>query len=1296
MSTDLKFDVSALDRASQVFVRLGAAIERFERKLDKLDGKDAKVDVEVGTEKAEREIGQFARNLKRRLEAATSNIPDVDIGADATEAEKTLHRLREEMAALGDAKIGVDVSAEKAMAEIHRIKAELAGVAGDKHAGVDVRANAGAAMGELALINREIDKIDGRKATVKIDVDKSLGDSIVKVAMLGRALGTLAIPAALISSLPTVAALGAAAVQAAGAVALIPAAGVAAGAAVATLKLGFKGFGDAVGDNPKKAAEALAKLAPAARETAKEVSALAPAWRQVQQAVQQRLFDGLAAQLKSISGTYLPYVRDALTGVAAGFNTTALSVGKLLTAPRTVSAISDALANVRSALQNALGAVRPFLSAFIDMAAVGSKFLPALGTGLANVATKFANFIAQARNTGALADFIQGGITAIGQLGRIVTNVGSILLSIFRSSQTAGANLLQTLQDLTGGIAAFLRSVQGQSALQSFFGGIRDGIEAIKPGLAALGTAIVGVIKQLGDAGVLKAAGQAFTAIAQQVAPLITMMGNLAGPLATVLKLVGQLAPVLVPAAAALAGLWAAGKLMSGFSSITSTIGGFVTKLRDVGSAAGSGGGKGGGALGAITKLAGGLGTGGILGIALAGVGVALDLYAQKQANAAQAAAEHKSQVDTLAGTLDKLTGSATAATTAQVAQDIAARKLSDGTTSYATALAQAHISLTDYTDAASGNQEALAKVNSELFTGARAALENSTAWSNNKGTYQAAGVTLDELTAAAIGNVQAQDEIQRKLDAQGKGWFAWKSEVQGAVGPLSELGSTLGAFAGTVAEAGEQVRTQAEATRDFGAALETIKPGLAGLKDGAAPLPAMTQGFQALAQSSAVAAQRAGEAAAKFGGVKAGADAAAGAMQASREAFINAATGAGVSADAAAKLADEIGLIPSAAATNFTTNADVVGAQINTLKAQFDAVPGSKSVTVAALTDDAIAKLQTLGFTVEKLPSGEIKVTANTDAALASLGTAVDATNSASGTMHVEGDNKGAHTATVQAVQFADGSHGTVTILGNSKDAHNRTVQEVQFADGSHGTIRILGDGKDAHGKTTAEVTYANGSHGTIKVGADTSAARSAINSVAGAHYTATVHLTANVSAATRAIGSVRAGAQGGIVARRMASGGVLRSQPVLPFAGGGVRVRPMSARRATIVPPNTPRLIGDRVTNDEAFIPINNSARSRSILSATAKAFGYALAPQYRSAIGEGPASWAGSGMDIGPLVAAMRANTGQVRALRGDVDQSALLSAIASRLDVTNRLLSASASGSPAAAAQSNRYVGEMGAF
>lgn len=65
-----------------------------------------------------------------------------------------------------------------------------------------------------------------------------------------------------------------------------------------------------------------------------------------------------------------------------------------------------------------------------------------------------------------------------------------------------------------------------------------------------------------------------------------------------------------------------------------------------------------------------------------------------------------------------------------------------------------------------------------------------------------------------------------------------------------------------------------------------------------------------------------------------------------------------------------------------------------------------------------------------------------------------------------------------------------------------------------------------------------------------------------------------------------------------------------VIPFARGGLAgLTPMRGGIAAMVPPNTWRVVGDRMDVPEAYIPINRSERSQAILARTAQEMGFDL---------------------------------------------------------------------------------------
>ncbi|GEL24053.1 hypothetical protein PSU4_30070 [Pseudonocardia sulfidoxydans NBRC 16205] len=88
-----------------------------------------------------------------------------------------------------------------------------------------------------------------------------------------------------------------------------------------------------------------------------------------------------------------------------------------------------------------------------------------------------------------------------------------------------------------------------------------------------------------------------------------------------------------------------------------------------------------------------------------------------------------------------------------------------------------------------------------------------------------------------------------------------------------------------------------------------------------------------------------------------------------------------------------------------------------------------------------------------------------------------------------------------------------------------------------------------------------------------------------------------------------------------------------ILGMANGATirHLRPMRGGIAQVVEPNTWRVIGDRLRGKESFIPHDRSRRSRDILSQTARALGYDLAPRgafrrYLAAGFAGPSGRAG----------------------------------------------------------------------
>uniref|UniRef100_UPI0027DE14E9 hypothetical protein n=1 Tax=Amycolatopsis sp. MtRt-6 TaxID=2792782 RepID=UPI0027DE14E9 len=444
---------------------------------------------------------------------------------------------------------------------------------------------------------RLVHELSGRSVSIKAVADKSVGATVRGLGQLDDGLNRTtaqvtrmrlsvgaavlkygAMAAAVGQAVTVLAGIGQVAATASGSLLLVPAAGLAAAAAIGTLKLGVAGFADAVKESdPKKYAEAIKDFAPAMAEAANAAHGLKPALLGVRQEVQQHLFARLASEITGLAGTYLPLLRTGLGKVATGLNAGAGGFAAFAREGRTVGDVTTILDSTSAMFGNLAKGVQPFLQALRDIAAVGAEFLPGFGAGLAGGAQKFADFIAQARQSGQLREWLSAGLSAVGDLVTVLKNLAQVVFAVFSAASTGGDGLLSTLLTLTGQLAAFVNSAQGAAALVQIFDGLHAASAGLLPILVALGQAIVTsiapAIAQLGPM-----IGAAFATLAPAIAPL----GQVITALVPILGAAAQgLAAVLVPAVAALAPIVAAlAPVVAGLvAQLGDALGGAITTL---------------------------------------------------------------------------------------------------------------------------------------------------------------------------------------------------------------------------------------------------------------------------------------------------------------------------------------------------------------------------------------------------------------------------------------------------------------------------------------------------------------------------------------------------------------------------------------------------------------------------------------------------------------------------------------------------------------------------------------------
>lgn len=394
------------------------------------------------------------------------------------------------------------------------------------------------------------------KVEVPVEVDK---DSLERLkgflarfnssrsmrAQLYTGLGLAALAAT-----PGVLSLASALTKLAGFAALIPAAAGAATGAIGALVLGFQGFGDAlknVGD-PAKFSESLEKLAPNARAAALAIRDALPAWKAMQQAVQNVLFDGFADQVKLVTKDLLPDLQVGLEANARAMSELGRNFAAGAAEAGRMGQFSAILTNSARSMENLRGAIEPVVAGLMTLGVAGSTWLPKLTAGAADAAKRFQEWAAIKVENGDFDRWVQGATDTLRQVVDVGRSAFSIIKSLMDAANSAGATGLDSLQGGLARIAEVMRGPEFQAGLTAFFEGIRAGSAGVASALPAIGSALAALGAAVGPVAAVMGPvlGRALEIVAQAVqvaAPYVQQIATLLGQ--TLLESLNLLAPAL-------------------------------------------------------------------------------------------------------------------------------------------------------------------------------------------------------------------------------------------------------------------------------------------------------------------------------------------------------------------------------------------------------------------------------------------------------------------------------------------------------------------------------------------------------------------------------------------------------------------------------------------------------------------------------------------------------------------------------------------------------------------------------
>lgn len=303
-----------IDQALKGFAKIEAAKAAVEDPID----------IEVRTEKAERQMGTFERAFKRTIKRASESL--------VKEMDPRISALRKRLDSLQDLNIGVDISSNMARLELTKIGAEL-GALSKMSPEIDVKVDAGKAWAEIVALEATLNKLD-RDVTVDVDVNTgklrsatndmhhlvSSGEDAANTfrSFNGILLAAVSIGPALIPILSAIAG---------GLLAIGPASAVAA-FGLGSVLIGFSGIGDALSALQARDDQMATTVEQSARTQESSAQRVADARRSAARSIESALDQQRAAQERYAASIQdvkdaeqaLQEARDAAKGTGADIN----------------------------------------------------------------------------------------------------------------------------------------------------------------------------------------------------------------------------------------------------------------------------------------------------------------------------------------------------------------------------------------------------------------------------------------------------------------------------------------------------------------------------------------------------------------------------------------------------------------------------------------------------------------------------------------------------------------------------------------------------------------------------------------------------------------------------------------------------------------------------------------------------------------------------------------------------------------------------------------------------------------
>lgn len=347
-----------------------------------------------------------------------------------------------------------------------------------------------------------------------------------------------------------------AAKQMSGAFLILPGVIAQLGIAGGVAKLGFNRLTEAIkaaGETGAKFDEAIKELSPTMQAVAKESQKFAVRVKGLRDIAADQMFAGLADDIKNFGNVILPIAEFGVAQVARSLNSLKNAFRDFIIQPQTLKDMNEAFALTGVTINNVSRGVKPMLNAFRDIGIEGMKAFTGLTGGIGLAAKQFELFIANARKTGQIQEWIREGIQGFKDFGVAVAEFSRGFAAIFRAFGSDGTNALERMR---ASAEKFNKTMQ-ESGKTGSLRTIAEALERMSSaGLDALKAALQQIARVMET--IAPFAERLSTAFSTGLVSAIQAIGSAANTLATVLSkfsFVGEIVGTMLALGVAIKGV---------------------------------------------------------------------------------------------------------------------------------------------------------------------------------------------------------------------------------------------------------------------------------------------------------------------------------------------------------------------------------------------------------------------------------------------------------------------------------------------------------------------------------------------------------------------------------------------------------------------------------------------------------------------------------------------------------------------------------------------------------------------